>query len=131
MSSHALILLGIFLTVLLLTVRPMGLYIARVMEGRFSLGGKIERPLYRLCGIKQDEEMGWLKYAFAILLFNVIGVLACAENSSFMRSIACMEMLSNIWNIEPNSSANTKKAAVNAISLENNLEEKGETRFCF
>ena len=23
-------------------------------------------------------------------------VLACAENSSFMRSIACMEMLSNI-----------------------------------
>lgn len=58
-------------------------------------------------------------------------VLACAENSSFMRSIACMEMLSNIWNIEPNSSANTKKAAVNAISLENNLEEKGETRFCF
>ena len=41
-------------------------------------------------------------------------VLACAENSSFMRSIA-----------------NTKKAAVNAISLENNLEEKGETRFCF
>lgn len=48
-----------------------------------------------------------------------------------MRSIACMEMLSNIWNIEPNSSANTKKAAVNAISLENNLEEKGETRFCF
>lgn len=58
-------------------------------------------------------------------------VLACAENSSFMRSIACMEMLSNIWNIKPNSSANTKKAAVNAISLENNLEEKGETRFCF
>ncbi|MEF8698402.1 MAG: potassium-transporting ATPase subunit KdpA [Candidatus Accumulibacter sp. UW20] len=76
MNSHAWILLGLFLAVLLLTVKPMGLYIAHVMAGRFRFGGKIERPLYRLCGIKQDEEMGWLNYAFAILLFNLLGVLA-------------------------------------------------------
>ena len=76
MSSHAWILLGLFLSVLLLTVKPMGSYIAYVMEGHFSFGGKIERPLYRLCGVRQDEEMGWLNYAFAILLFNGLGVLA-------------------------------------------------------
>jgi len=76
MSSHAWILLGLFLVVLLLTVKPLGTYIAKVMEGRFSFGNRIEAPLYRLCGIKQDEEMGWLKYAFAILLFSVLGVLA-------------------------------------------------------
>jgi len=76
MSSHAWILLGIFLAVLLLTVKPLGTYIANVMEGRFRLGGKIEQPLYRLCGIKPDEEMGWLNYAFAILLFSLFGVLA-------------------------------------------------------
>jgi potassium-transporting ATPase potassium-binding subunit len=76
MSSHAWILLGLFLIVLLLTVKPLGTYIANVMEGRFSFGNKIETPLYRLCGIKPDEEMGWLKYAFAILLFSVLGVLA-------------------------------------------------------
>ena len=76
MSSHAWILLGLFLGVLLLTVKPMGSYIAYVMEGHFSLGGRIERPLYRLCGVRQDEEMGWLDYAFAILLFNVLGVFA-------------------------------------------------------
>ena len=45
MSSHAWILLGLFLAMLLLTVKPMGLYIAKVMEGRFSFGGKIERPV--------------------------------------------------------------------------------------
>jgi K+-transporting ATPase ATPase A chain len=76
MSNHAWILLGLFLTVLLLTVKPLGIYIANVMEGRFRLAGKIESPIYRLCGIRQDEEMGWLKYAFAILLFNVIGAVA-------------------------------------------------------
>jgi K+-transporting ATPase ATPase A chain len=75
MSNHAWILLGLFLTVLLLTVKPLGTYIANVMEGRFRLAGKIESPIYRLCGIRQDEEMGWLKYAFAILLFNFIGAL--------------------------------------------------------
>ena len=76
MSNHAWTLLGLFLVVLLLTVKPLGIYIANVMEGRFRLAGKIESPIYRLCGIRQDEEMGWLKYAFAILLFNFIGVLA-------------------------------------------------------
>ena len=76
MNSHALILLGLFVAVLLLTARPLGAYIANVIEGRFSLAGKIESPLYRLCGIRRDEEMGWLKYAIAILLFNVLGLLA-------------------------------------------------------
>jgi K+-transporting ATPase ATPase A chain len=50
------------------------------MEGRTSLasrvGGGIESLLYRLCGIRHDEEMGWLRYALAILLFNALGVLA-------------------------------------------------------
>ena len=76
MNSHALILLGLFVAVLLLTARPLGAYIANVIEGRFSLAGKIESPLYRLCGIRRDEEMGWLKYAIAILLFNVLGLLS-------------------------------------------------------
>ena len=76
MSNHAWILLGLFLTVLLLTVKPLGTYIANVMEGRFRLAGRIESPIYRLCGIRPDEEMGWLKYAFAILLFNFTGLLA-------------------------------------------------------
>ena len=76
MSNHAWILLGLFLVVLFLTVKPLGTYIANVMDGRFRLAGKIESPIYRLCGIRQDEEMGWLKYAFAILLFNVLGALA-------------------------------------------------------
>ncbi|HZX30622.1 MAG TPA: potassium-transporting ATPase subunit KdpA [Rhodocyclaceae bacterium] len=76
MTSHAWLLLALYLGILLLTVKPMGSYIADVMEGRLRFCGAVERPLYRLCGIRQDEEMGWLKYALAILLFNLLGVLA-------------------------------------------------------
>ena len=76
MSNHAWTLLGLYLAVLLLTVKPLGTYIAKVMEGELNFAGSIERLLYRLCGIRADEEMGWLKYAFAILLFNFLGALA-------------------------------------------------------
>ncbi|MQY50861.1 potassium-transporting ATPase subunit KdpA [Rhodocyclus gracilis] len=76
MSNHAWILLGLFLLVLFVAAKPLGTYIAYVMEGRFRAGGKIEGPLYRVCGIRHDEEMGWLAYAFALLLFNLLGLLA-------------------------------------------------------
>ena len=79
MSNHAWLLLGLYLVILLLLVKPFGVYIADVMEGRgfaARLGGRVESLLYRLCGVKQDEEMGWLKYALAILFFNLLGVLA-------------------------------------------------------
>src|SRR5574338_298690 len=76
MTQHAWSLFGLYLVVLLLAVKPLGDYIAHVVEGRSRVCGAIERPLYRLCGIRPDEEMGWVAYTLAILLFNVLGVLA-------------------------------------------------------
>jgi K+-transporting ATPase ATPase A chain len=32
--------------------------------------------VFRACGIERDEDMGWLKYALAVLLFNALGLLA-------------------------------------------------------
>ena len=46
------------------------------MEGRFSLGSRIEAPLYRAAGVKADAEMTGLQYALARLVFNLLGVLA-------------------------------------------------------
>ena len=69
-----------FLAVLMLCVRPLGSYMADVMQGRENFatraGGRTERFLYRLCGIDSGEEMPWTKYAVALLLFNVLGALA-------------------------------------------------------
>ncbi len=58
---------------------PLGLYIARVYAGeaRFAqrLLGPVERLLYRAAGVREDEEMGWKRYALALLLFNLAGTL--------------------------------------------------------
>jgi K+-transporting ATPase ATPase A chain len=76
MSNHAWILLVAYSVVLMLLAVPMGRYIASVMEGRLRFANRIESPLFRLCGIDAGAEMGWLKYALAILLFNAVGVIA-------------------------------------------------------
>jgi K+-transporting ATPase ATPase A chain len=36
----------------------------------------VERAIYRLCGAGAEKSMGWKTYAGAVLLFNLLGVLA-------------------------------------------------------
>ena len=73
------VMLAAFLAVVLLCVKPLGGYIADVMQGRrnfaLRLGGRAEGFLYRLCGIDPGEEMPWAQYAVALLLFNVLGAV--------------------------------------------------------
>jgi K+-transporting ATPase ATPase A chain len=73
---------GLFLLcvgVALLCVKPLGTYIADVMEGGSNiatrLGSRVERLVYRCCGIDGAVDMSWLQYAKALLLFNAIGAL--------------------------------------------------------
>ncbi|TFW70656.1 potassium-transporting ATPase subunit KdpA [Methylotenera oryzisoli] len=78
MFSNTLVQVGLFLTVLLLVTKPMGLWIANVMNGNCKiinrLGAPFERLIYRTLGTNPDTEMGWKQYAIALLLFNLVGV---------------------------------------------------------
>ncbi|MCE7950202.1 MAG: potassium-transporting ATPase subunit KdpA [Xanthomonadales bacterium PRO7] len=80
MTANDIIQLGLYLVVLLLLVKPLGSYMAAVFsDGRnrvARIGAPIERVLYRICGIAPDEEMSWTRYAWAMLIFNILGLLA-------------------------------------------------------
>src|ERR1700723_3540968 len=69
----------VFFAVLLLLMRPLGLYIARVLEGEKTfldpLLRPIERLLYRACGIQADQEMSWQQYSVAMLIFSFVSLL--------------------------------------------------------
>src|ERR1700677_1521826 len=74
------VLLGaLVLALVILCAKPLGHYIADVMEGRpnFALrwGARLERWIYRLCGIDGREEMSWSRCAIGLLVFNVAGAL--------------------------------------------------------
>ena len=80
MTANDVIQVVVYLAVLLALVWPVGAYMARVFADTPNrvtrFGAPVERGLYRLCGIRADEEMGWKRYALAMLLFNLLGVLA-------------------------------------------------------
>ena len=73
------LLLATVLGLALLCVKPLGSYIADVMEGRpnfaLRMGGRFEGLLYRLCGVDVSKEMSWRQYAIALLLFNLLGAV--------------------------------------------------------
>lgn len=65
----------LYMGVLLILVKPLGLYMAKVYEGKIGILRPIENGLYRVAGIRPDEEMNWRIYAVAMLVFNVCGLL--------------------------------------------------------
>jgi potassium-transporting ATPase potassium-binding subunit len=69
--------IGIFLALITAAVRPLGAYIAGIVEGR----SKIPRPLaalengiYRLAGIDPAQEQSWVSYTLALLWFHLAGI---------------------------------------------------------
>jgi K+-transporting ATPase ATPase A chain len=71
--------IGFYLIVLLFLVKPLGSYMTRVYQGERTWLEPVLRPvenfLYRLAGVKPQEEMDWKNYALALLLFNGLGFL--------------------------------------------------------
>jgi len=79
MTANGLLQIGLYVALLLALVKPLGSYMARVYEGKpFGLDrvlGPIERLIYRLTGVRADEEMDWKAYALAVLLFSAAGLV--------------------------------------------------------
>ena len=71
--------IGLYLLVLLLLVKPLGAYMARVYQGEKVFLSPVVQPVesfvYRIVGIKPDEEMNWKRYAALMLIFNLAGLL--------------------------------------------------------
>ena len=71
--------IGFYLIVLALLVKPLGIYMSRVYEGLPCGMDRalvpVEGLLYRLCGIRREEEMSWQAYAGALLLFSLAGIV--------------------------------------------------------
>ena len=129
MTPHAWLLLGLYLFVLLMLVKPLGLYIAGVMEGRsraLQVGRLLEAAIYRLCGVREDEEMGWAQYALALLLFNGLGVLAvyALQRLQFWLPLNPQQMA----NVSPDSAFNT---AVSFVTNTNWQGYAGETMMSY
>ncbi|CAJ0794134.1 Potassium-transporting ATPase potassium-binding subunit [Ralstonia psammae] len=71
--------LAIYLVVLLVLAKPLGSYMAGVFGDKPSRAhwlGPVERLFYRVAGVNPQAEMGWKRYALAVIVVNVLGALA-------------------------------------------------------
>jgi K+-transporting ATPase ATPase A chain len=79
MTANGVFQLIFYVVVLIALAKPLGAYMASVYQNeRITLDrvlGPVERLIYRLCGVRITDEMGWKTYAIAMLLFNVVGLL--------------------------------------------------------
>ncbi len=65
-----------FFVVLLVLVKPLGTFMAKIFQGERTFLSPIlspcEKVIYRISGVKPEDEMGWQRYAGAMLLFNLV-----------------------------------------------------------
>jgi K+-transporting ATPase ATPase A chain len=68
----------IFFLLVLAVTKPLGTYMARVFQGERTwltpVFAPVEKVIYRLCGVREDDEMTWYAYALSMLAFSVIGL---------------------------------------------------------
>jgi potassium-transporting ATPase potassium-binding subunit len=79
MSANGWFQFALFSLILLAVVRPVGVYLTRVLEGKRTwldpVFRPVERLLYRLTGVNADHEMNWKEYAFAMLGFSAVSMV--------------------------------------------------------
>ena len=126
MTATGVTLFVVFLLLVLAAVKPLGLYMAHVFEGRqiwpLRAGAPLERGIYRLAGVDAAREMGWKEYAAGLLLFNALGALTVYLLQRFQLWLPLNPQ--RFTNISPDSAFNT---AVSFITNTNWQGYSGES----
>ena len=119
----------LYLIVLLALAKPLGWCMSKVYQaeegsapfGRwFGLGtalGASESLLYRVAGVRPGEQMTWMRYAAAALIFNLIGFVAVYALQLFQGFLPANPRA--MANVEASSALNT------AISFVTNTNWQG------
>jgi K+-transporting ATPase ATPase A chain len=130
MTAATLTLIVVLLGVLLLCIKPLGIYIANVMEGKpiwaLRIGAPVERFFYRASGVDAATEMGWKRYAVALLLFNALGALVVYLLQRLQLWLPLNPQ--HFANVSPDSSFNT---AVSFITNTNWQGYSGESTMSY
>ena len=79
MTANGWLQIFVFLLMIFLLTKPLGVFMARVFDRKRTFLDPVLRPierlLYQLTGVNETHEMRWTEYAFAMLCFSVIPML--------------------------------------------------------
>lgn len=121
MNIYSWIQLAFYVVVLIALAKPLGSFMAKVYQGENTflhrVLGPVEKVIYRLSGVKSEEEMNWVTYAVAVMLFNAIGLLFVYALQRIQAMLPLNPM--SLGAITPDSSWNT------AVSFATNTNWQG------
>jgi K+-transporting ATPase ATPase A chain len=79
MTANGWLQILVFLALIFLVTKPMGVFMARVFSREKTFMDPVLRPmerlLYRVTGVDEDHEMRWTEYAISMLLFSVVSMI--------------------------------------------------------
>jgi K+-transporting ATPase ATPase A chain len=79
MTGNGILQILVFFGLILLVTKPVGLFMSRLFQGERTFLHPVFRPLemliYKLCGVREDEEQRWTQYAASLLSFSIFSFL--------------------------------------------------------
>src|SRR6266498_4616249 len=79
MTAAGVLQIALFFALILLCTKPLGAFMARVVEGQRTFLHPVLRWLevltYKASGIREDVEQRWTQYTASLLSFSIFGFL--------------------------------------------------------
>ena len=101
----------LYILVMIALAPILGNYMAKVFIGKrhmmIPVFGWLEKTIYRISGIRSDEEMNWKKYLYGLLFFNLFGMILLFLLQIFQAYLPLnTEHLPNVsWHLSFNTAA--------------------------
>lgn len=80
MTEQGVFQISLYVITLLALAMPLGSYMARVYQDEPAVLNRwfsgVEKLIYRASGVNTEQDMRWQQYALALLVFNMLGLLA-------------------------------------------------------
>ena len=79
MTSIGIAQILLFFGLIVLVTKPVGLFMSCVLQGKRTWLHPVLRPIevlvYRVCGVREDQEQRWMQYAASVLAFSLFAFL--------------------------------------------------------
>lgn len=80
MTANGWIQIAIYSLIVIAITKPLGGYMTRVFNGERTFLSPVLRPIeriiYAICGVREDDEQHWTVYAVAMLAFSLAGFVS-------------------------------------------------------
>ena len=109
MTANGWLQIGLFLAVIFLLTKPLGIFLVRVFEREGTILDFVLRPIekliYRISGVDERKEMPWTEYGFTMLLFSAASMILLYLMERFQHWLPLNPQ--NLANVAPDLAWNT------------------------